>query len=283
MHARMRALGRLVVFALLVVVFVAKRRWLSAALHGTDETMVYLLDHAIELAAILIFSAIMARIERRPFAAFGLPWREALRSRFWQGAAVALGSLTVLVLALHACGAMRVAVSGRAGLEAAGFGLAYAAVFVLLALREEFLYRGYGQFTLTEAAGFWPAAMVTSLWFSATHAGPNENALGLANVAIYGLFACLTLRRTGSLWLATGFHASWDWGETYFFGVNDSGHAAAPGHLFTATVSPGAPAWLSGGVVGPEGSALCTLQLALLCVVVARWLRGARYPKSNTP
>jgi hypothetical protein len=168
-------------------------------------------------------------------------------------------------------------------LAAAGFALVYAVVFLLLAVREEFLYRGYGQFTLTEAAGFWPAAVVTTIWFAATHVGPNESVLGLANVAIFGLLACLTLRRTGSLWLAIGFHASWDWGETYLFGVGDSGHAPAPGHLLTAIVSPQAPAWMSGGPVGPEGSILCVPILALLAVVCARTLRGVRYPAVTEP
>jgi len=284
MTRRLLALGRLLVFALLALVaFPALRRWLNASLHGSDGTIAYLLGHAIELVAILIYSSVAARIERRPFAAFGLPWRLALRSRFWQGAAAGIVSLSVLVLALRATGAINVSLPRTSALAAAGFALVYAVVFLLLAVREEFLYRGYGQFTLTEAAGFWPAAVVTTIWFAATHVGPNESVLGLANVAIFGLLACLTLRRTGSLWLAIGFHASWDWGETYLFGVGDSGHAPAPGHLLTAIVSPQAPAWMSGGPVGPEGSVLCVPVLALLAVVCARTLRGVRYHAVTEP
>jgi membrane protease YdiL (CAAX protease family) len=282
MNRRLRALGRLLVFALLaLVIFPAKRRWLYAALHGTDETLGYLLDHTIELAAILIFCSVAARLEHRPFGAYGLPRPPAFRARFWQGAVAGLVSLSVLVLALRAAGAIHVGPPSTSALVAAGFGLAYAVVFVVLAVREEFLYRGYGQLTLTEAAGFWPAAVVTSAWFAATHAGPNESAIGLANAAIFGLLACLTLRWTGSLWLAVGFHASWDWGETYFYGVADSGHAAAPGHLLTATVSPGAPTWMSGGRVGPEGSLLCVALLGLLAILCARLLRGGRGPAAT--
>ena len=36
---------------------------------------------------------------------------------------------------------------------------------------------------------------------------------------------------TGSLWWAIGFHAAWDWGESYFYGTSDSG-LMARGHLF---------------------------------------------------
>jgi membrane protease YdiL (CAAX protease family) len=145
---------------------------------------------------------------------------------------------------------------------------------VLLAVREEFLYRGYGLVKLTEATQFWIAAVVTTTWFVTTHAtGSHESAIGLVNVALFGLVACLTLQRTGNLWFAIGLHAAWDWGETYLFGVADSGHEPAPGHLFTALIPPSAPVWLTGDAVGPEGSALCVAVVVLLGLACARWVR----------
>src|SRR5690348_9790307 len=105
--------------------------------------------------------------------------------------------------------------------------------------------------------------------------------IGLANLALFGLVACLTLRRTGSLWLAIGFHAAWDWGETWLFGVADSGHAPAPGHCFSANVPAAAPAWLSGGPVGPEGSALCVALMAILGLACLRWLRASAPPAQH--
>jgi len=119
---------------------------------------------------------------------------------------------------------------------------------------------------------------------SSWHTGNSgESAIGLANLALFGLLACLTLRRTGNLWMAIGFHATWDWGQTYLFGVGDSGHPPAPGHLLTSLVRATAPAWLSGGSVGPEGSILCTALLALLWIACARLLRGVRYPSRGSP
>jgi len=46
-------------------------------------------------------------------------------------------------------------------------------------------------------------------------------------------------------------HAAWDWAETYFFGVADSG-MPANGHLLNTTLS--GSKWMTGGTVGPEGS-----------------------------
>jgi len=54
-------------------------------------------------------------------------------------------------------------------------------VFVIVALYEEFTFRGYLQFALTQAAGFWPAALLLSIGFGLVHRGnPGESKLGLA-------------------------------------------------------------------------------------------------------
>jgi membrane protease YdiL (CAAX protease family) len=145
-------------------------------------------------------------------------------------------------------------------------------MFLLVGLFEEFLVRGYTQFTLTRGIGFWPAALVLSCAFGLLHLGnEHEQWRGLLAAALIGLFFCLTLRRTGSLWFAVGFHAAWDWGETFFYSVPDSG-SVWPGHLLSS--SPHGPDWLSGGSVGPEGSVLCFVVIAALWIAFERMHRG---------
>jgi len=97
----------------------------------------------------------------------------------------------------------------------------------------------------------------------------------LFNAGAFGLLACLLLRRTGNLWMPIGLHMAFDWGETYFYGVANSGQTL-PGHLLNSSSS--GPAWLSGGTVGPEGSLLCTLLLVVELLICAGWLRGVKYP-----
>lgn len=282
MSRRVRALPGLVGFLLLVFVLLpARGRWLKSVLH--DDTANYLVGHLIDLAAVLIFAGVMARIERRPFASYGLPWRQALRARFWQGALAGIVSLSVLVLGLRLAGALDVHAPAIPPLKAVAFGAIYALLFLVLAYREEFLYRGYGMFTLAETTTFWLAAVASSVWFTWTHAGPRESWIGLANVAIFGLVACLTLRRTGNLWLALGFHAAWDWGETYFYGVSDSGHPAPTGHLITSLVPSTRPVWLTGGPVGPEGSILCTVLMLMLGIACILWLPQEQYETKEEP
>jgi len=273
MSPRLRALGRLAVFAgIAFVLFPSKKYWLPKLIPGLHGVAGYVVEHMIELVAILVAGAIMAAVERRPFGDYGLPLRQVFRARFWQGAGAGIAALTLLVVALSRVGALTISAPAALSFQAAIPFLGYAVLFFLLALREEFLYRGLGLVILSEIVGFWLAALASTAWFTASHAGNvNENLIGLANVALFGVFACLTLKRTGNLWLAVGFHMTWDWGQTYLFGVGDSGHPPAPGHLFAALVPPTSPKWLSGGSVGPEGSLLCTAVCVILGVAAACW------------
>src|SRR5450756_2021428 len=80
-----------------------------------------------------------------------------------------------------------------------------------------------------------------------------QDKVGALSVFAMGMFFCLILRRTGNLWFAVGLHASFDWGETFLFSAPDSG-IVAPGHLLNSSFH--GPVWLTGGTVGPEGSAM---------------------------
>ena len=266
------AIGLLLLAALVAFAFPAQGKLLQSWMPRADGTLLYVLGHFAELAEILIFAAVAARFESRSFADYGLPWRQTLRTRFWQGAALGIGSLAVLVLTLSGIGALKLALPGHLGLGALLAGPGYLLLFILLGLREEFLYRGYGLSSLARMTGFWPAALASSAWFVLTHV-PNsgETPLGLAAVGAFGILACILLRRTGNLWLPIGFHAAWDWGETFLFGVANSGHTPPPGHFFSAITSASAPVWLSGAAAGPEGSVLCLALISLLILKFAGW------------
>jgi hypothetical protein len=152
------------------------------------------------------------------------------------------------------------------------WGVLWFLAFFAVALAEEFFFRGYLLRTLAEGIGFWPAAIVMAVAFALAHSlNPVESRIGVIDTGLFALFASVTLRRTGNLWLAVGAHAGWDWGQSFFFGVGDSG-AQIAGRLFNPQIQ--GPAWLGGGSVGPEGSVLdLALQLiltALLLVVYSK-------------
>jgi hypothetical protein len=111
---------------------------------------------------------------------------------------------------------------------------------------------------------------------------PGEARTGLVAAGLIGFFLCLTLRRTGNLWWAVGFHMAWDWGESFLYSVPDSG-ALLPGHLFNSTMR--GPDWLTGGSVGPEGSYLVFLVIAALWILFSRTYPEVKYlpAKINSP
>jgi len=137
---------------------------------------------------------------------------------------------------------------------------------------------GHPLFTLTTGISFWPSAILLSAFFGFIHS-PGESWVGAVEAGATGLLFCFVLRRTGDLWMPTGFHVAWDWGETYFYGVPDSG-LAAKGHLFNPAFFPGRP-WLTGGSVGPEGSWLSIALLVILRIIFGLWLREKKYPNPD--
>lgn len=226
--------------------------------------------------ALLLATTIMGRIERRSLADYGLPLRRSFCLQFWQGSAISFLSLTALMLALRWSGAASFGKPVLGVAEALKYGLMWMLPLFLMALLEDFFYRGYLLFTLTSGIGFWPAAMVTSLIMGGAHYfNPGGHGVGPVAATAYCLVTCMVLRRTGDLWMPLGIHSAWSWGEVYFYGVPSSGQSAQ-GHLFSAAFH--GPVWLTGGTFGPEASWLNLAMIAIWAIGFSLWLHGVKYP-----
>jgi len=212
----------------------------------------FFVAECLSLTAALVPAFIMAKIEKRSFGAYGLPIRQAFGKLFWLGMLWGIVAITVLMLAMRAAKVFYFGQLALDGRHIVKFAIFWIVFFVLVGFFEEFLLRGYTQFTLTRGIGFWSSAIFLSAAFGAIHLGnKGEDIFGALAAALIGLFFCLTLRRTGNLWFAVGLHASWDWGETFLYSVPNSG-TTAPGHLLNSSFQ--GPRWLTGGSVGPEAS-----------------------------
>src|ERR1700690_3222695 len=145
------------------------RNWLKSQ-PTTEITAASLMAREGLAAVLLIVSVgIMALIEKRSFADYGMPLKEAFGKRFWQGVPlgfVMLSLLLAMLAALHGFSLDGVAVGGA---EALKYGLLYFVGFILVGIFEEFSFRGYLQYTLGSGIGFWPAAVLLSIGFGAIH------------------------------------------------------------------------------------------------------------------
>lgn len=251
---------------ILLLAIPAIRLWVSTQnLRVMTPSLLLFLEGTSAVAAILS-ALVIALIEKRSFADYGLPLRGALGKRLGQGLLLGFAMVSALIGLIAAMNGFSPGQPVLAGGDAVRFGLLYMLGFLLLGFYEEFSFRGYLQATLTSGIGFWPAAVLLAIAFGGGHfLNAGERGIGLLTAGCFGLLAAFSLRRTGDIWLAIGMHASWDWGQTYLYSVPDSG-ILAKGHLLNSSFH--GPNWLTGGSVGPEGSLFVFAVLALAALVI---------------
>jgi uncharacterized protein len=240
------------------------RAWLAGQPNGVLAAGPSAVGEIFTFLTVLIPAVIMSKIENRSFGVYGLPLKEAFGARFWLGLPYGFAMMTLLAGSIAALHGFTITGIGASGVVALKYGILYAIAFLFTGFFEEFGFRGYLQYTLASGIGFWPAALVLSFLFGAGHLGnPGEAKIGAVMAGSFGLLALFALRRTGSLWFAVGMHAGFDWTETFFYGVPDSG-LLAQGHLLNSSLQ--GRDWLTGGTVGPEGSYLVFGVLILAAV-----------------
>ena len=246
-----------------IVLLILKARGIAAP-EGL-YALFFLVSDAIALIAVVIATGIMARWERRKFTDYGLPGKNAFGRRFWEGAVFGYAGVSLLILLIFLAGGYS---AGSLALHGAALARA-TALWVLASLAigfaEEYFFRGYPQFILTQGMGFWPAAFLISFLFGALHyfTKPYERWPDWASTGLIALLLCLTLRRTGDLRFAIGFHAAFDFGAIFVYSGPNGGRLA-PDRLLTATFHGGD--WLTGGKLGPEASLLVFPVIAAMFV-----------------
>ncbi len=240
-----------------------------------------IISEAIPFLVVALVSWIMSRIERRPVGVYGLGGQRKL-PLFLVGAFWGVTFLSMLVLILWKTGLLIIDARLLFGSDIIRYAATWLIGFLVVGLLEEYLTRGYLQYTLTRglaglyrwafktphstALGFWSAALIFSFLFGAGHgSNPGESPIGLVAAGLAAMVFCLSLWRTGSLWWAIGFHTTWDWAQSFLYGVADSG-TMVKFHLL-ATHPVGKPI-LSGGATGPEGSIFALPILFLVTLVI---------------
>ena len=225
----------------------------------------------------LIATWIMGRIERRRLGDYGIPTGNAFGGQFWMGSLWGFLSTSLLVGLIAAFGGYRVTGLAIHGGELWRFAALWVLANLLIGFSEEIQYRAYLLTTLADGIGFWVAAILLSTGFGALHyfLKPHERWEDFASTGLLGLFMCLTLRRTGTLAFAIGFHAAFDLANLFVWSGQNAGEYAV-GHLLeTRWVGP---EWLTGGLLGPEASRMVFIVIALMFVLFDRRYRQARFP-----
>lgn len=139
--------------------------------------------------------------------------------------------------------------------------------FVLVALSEELLCRGFMLNNLMKSYNKYVALVLSSAIFSLIHIGnPSISTLNLIGLFVAGLLLGISYIYTGRLWFPIALHFSWNFFQGSIFGFNVSG---INNYSLITTHLPSSNLW-NGGDFGFEGSILSVVFQIIAIYFVAR-------------
>ena len=264
---RLWAFGRFILFVILYVLAGKGLDRILPLIHFPGGSFTWhgvLANTLLDFAFVMLLAWMMSLIFRERFSSYGMPLVPDAGQLMLKGVTWGFIPSVLILIPIFAVGAASwhgLALHGRDLIFSA---VAWALAMLAIGFSEEFLFRGYSLKTLAEAVGFWPAAIFLSSIFGLVHFffKPQEDWMDPTSVALYGIFWSLTLRRTGSLWFAIGFHAASDYADMIVFAEPNTGNGGQPipGHLLDIRFH--GPDWLTGGPRGTEASLLVFVVLA---------------------
>jgi membrane protease YdiL (CAAX protease family) len=181
------------------------------------------------------------------------------------------GALTIasVVLSLHLLGSCQIYATGRSAVL-----LLYPVVYQgFIGTLEEVLFRGILYRIAAQYLGPPVAAVASASLFAVFHlSNEGANVATLLFVAVWGIALAMMFSLTGRLWFPIFFHSGWN-SAMVILGTLVSGMDEFRGYALLRTEMQG-PAWLTGGVFGPENSvitlALTALLAGALCAIASK-------------
>lgn len=197
---------------------------------------------------VLVLLAVVRWMEGRSLKDSGLFGRVRLGRRLTEGVALGAGPVAVHAAALAAIGMYAFSLPGSAS---AGEAVLLAVVLLLVGFEEEVRYRALAFRTLDQGVGSGLAMGLSGAFFGVSHAtNAGATPLGIAAIAVGGVFLAACYLRYGTLWVPIAFHFAWNTTMGLVLGLPISG-TQIPALLHAQITGP--EAW-TGGRFGPEGS-----------------------------
>ncbi|MFZ5644480.1 MAG: CPBP family intramembrane glutamic endopeptidase [Bacillota bacterium] len=262
--------------ALTLVFFFIGDVILSLLLTNEPEQLLKLRDSLhygafLQTAAVIVTLLIVLKfIDKKTVGSIGLgPLAPRLKDLFG-GLLFGAASMTAVFIILIITGGTMVTET----MESQGINLSivYGLIpFILVALSEELLFRGYIINALQQMGKIRVSLALSSIIFALVHGvNPNVNFLGLSNIFLVGLLFSYMYIKTGSLWMPIGYHFTWNYFQGVVYGFPVSGHELES--LYRLPVQENI---IAGGKFGPEGG-LAVTGVILLSLLVMRYRLGIR-------
>ncbi|MBS5316995.1 MAG: CPBP family intramembrane metalloprotease [Clostridiales bacterium] len=137
-------------------------------------------------------------------------------------------------------------------------------LFISVGFVEEILVRGCFQHIIYYRHGIAWAIIIPSLIFSVMHfLNPNISYIATLNIALVGIVFGIMTYKSGNLWMAIGYHITWNYFQGNIFNIEVSGSAYGRGLIKSIRVEDNL---LNGGAFGIEGGLICTLLLIITII-----------------
>ncbi|GET23271.1 CPBP family intramembrane glutamic endopeptidase [Prolixibacter denitrificans] len=206
-------------------------------------------------------------IDKKSIKSLGFSFQNGPRSLLYGllFAVVIIGGGTLL---LYATGHISLQQAGS-GTESLGLSFL---LFILVALNEEVVMRGYVLNTLMGAMNKFLALVISAVLFAAAHSlNPNVSFLGLTNIFLAGILLGASYIYTRNLWFPISLHLFWNFIQGPVIGYEVSGSAS---NGIFKVVDTGNQL-INGGSFGFEGSLICTM-LIIPAIVLVVWHQQRR-------
>jgi membrane protease YdiL (CAAX protease family) len=212
----------------------------------------------------------MAWFGKSIFVRLGWPDRRAFLRWFGIGTLIGLvmaGGILIFIRALW--GGQFIIENGELS-QYLGYVLPLLGCLFILALCEEWIFRGYPLSVLSPVIGRGWANLFVALFFTLSHWGDDGwNLLVVVNLILFSLINGALRYSQGGIVAAWAFHFSWNSIQVLAGAIMSGDDFEVP---FVHFSSQG-PSWLSGGAFGPEGSIITTVVGVFSFVLIWKFLQ----------
>ena len=140
---------------------------------------------------------------------------------------------------------------------------------------EELLCRGYMFGAVRERYNVWVAGIVNAFLFGALHlANPGVTVLSVVNIVLFGLALSVVMAKMESLWFCVAVHTAWNFSQSIFFGLPNSGIVSQGSFLHLEAATDSVLYSTAFGVEGTITTSLVLLILSLIVLLCARRKAG---------
>ena len=136
---------------------------------------------------------------------------------------------------------------------------------------EELICRGYMFGAVRERYNVWVAGIVNALLFGALHlANPGVTVLSVVNIVLFGLALSVAMAKMESLWFCVAVHTAWNFSQSIFFGLPNSGIVSQGSFLHLEAATDSVLYSTAFGVEGTITTSFVLLVLSLIVLLAAR-------------